>query len=118
MEILDIHSDKKLVDDIRELLSSARARVEAQVNVELLATYFEIGKLIAEYEGTHQERYGKSALLNLSKRLTREFGKGFSRSNMYNMRAFYLYKKIFQSVTGKLSWTHYCELLSISDEQA
>lgn len=47
--------------------------------------------------------------------LTKEFGKGFSRANLYNMRLFYLTYKKIQSVTGKLTWTHYCELLSISD---
>ena len=44
-----------------------------------------------------------------------EFGKGFSRSNLQNMRAFYLAYPICQTVSGKLSWSHYCELLTISD---
>lgn len=48
--------------------------------------------------------------------MTKELGRGFSRSNLQNMRAFYLNYDICQSVTGKLSWTHYCELLSIYDE--
>ena len=52
----------------------------------------------------------------MSKNLTRELGKGFSRSNIYNMRQLYIKYPIFQSVTGILSWTHYCELLSISDD--
>ena len=47
--------------------------------------------------------------------LTKEFGKGFSLSNVYNMRQFYLDYPKFQSLTGKLTWTHYCELMSISD---
>jgi predicted nuclease of restriction endonuclease-like (RecB) superfamily len=48
--------------------------------------------------------------------LTKEFGKGFSRSNLQNMRAFYLTYQKCQAVSGKLSWSHYCELLSISDK--
>lgn len=52
----------------------------------------------------------------LSKALTAEFGKGFSRSNLQNMRALYLNYENCQSLTGKLTWTHYCELLSISDK--
>lgn len=52
----------------------------------------------------------------LSKILTKEFGKGFSLSNVYNMRQFYIDYPIFQSLTGKLTWTHYCELMSISDQ--
>ena len=44
-----------------------------------------------------------------------EFGKGFSVSNLYNMRLFYVKHQKFQTVSGKLSWSHYCELLTISD---
>lgn len=51
----------------------------------------------------------------LSIELTKEFGKGFSRSNLQNMRQFYLTYEKCQTVSGKLSWSHYCELLSISD---
>jgi hypothetical protein len=53
----------------------------------------------------------------LSQCLTREYGKGFSRSNLYNMRLFYLTHKNVQTLSGRLSWSHYCELLIISDEQ-
>lgn len=60
--------------------------------------------------------YGKKQLLAISKNLTNKFGKGFSQSNLYNMKMFYMKYPIFQSVTGKLSWTHYCELLYISDD--
>lgn len=71
-----------------------------------------------EYEQQNQIRadYGKQTLRELSKELTREFGKGFSRSNLQNMRAFYLAYEKCQTVSGKLSWSHYCELLSITDE--
>ena len=55
---------------------------------------------------------------NLSKYLTKELGKGFSRSNLFNMRKFYLLYKSVQSLTGQISWSHYCELLSISDYAA
>ena len=59
--------------------------------------------------------YGKQTLKQLSKELTKEFGKGFSVSNLYNMRLFYMHHQKFQTVSGKLSWSHYCELLTISD---
>ena len=52
----------------------------------------------------------------LAKSLTEEFGKGFLRANIYNMRLFYLTYPKIQTVSGKLSWSHYCELLSISDD--
>ena len=113
-----IATDKTLIENIRNLLNNARARVSSFVNVELLQTYFEIGGLIAEYEKQNPKEYGKGGLLNISKALSKEFGKGFSRTNIHYMKSFYIYKQNFQSVTEKLSWTHYCELLDISDEQA
>ncbi|MGN1157384.1 MAG: DUF1016 N-terminal domain-containing protein, partial [Agathobacter sp.] len=60
-------------------------------------TYWNIGRIICEYEQTIPERadYGKQTLKELAKELTKEFGKGFSRANLYNMRLFYLtYEKI------------------------
>lgn len=92
--------------------------VAQQVNTQLLTTYWNIGRIIVEYEQQNQIRadYGKQTLRELSKELTREFGKGFSRSNLQNMRAFYLAYEKCQTVSGKLSWSHYCELLSITDE--
>ena len=60
-----------------------------------------------EYEqhGNEKAEYGSSLLTNLSRDLKLKFGKGFSKSNIYLMRLFYLKFQIFQSVTGKLSWT-------------
>ena len=117
-QILPINQDIKLVvHEIGDLLAAARRNVARQVNSELLSTYWNIGRIIAEYEQTVPERadYGKQTLKELSKALTNEFGKGFSRANLYNMRQFYLSYEKVQSVTGKLTWTHYCELLTISD---
>ncbi len=70
-----------------------------------------------EHEQENKERadYGKQTLKQLSKDLTKEFGKGFSVSNRYNMRLFYMQYQKFQTVSGKLSWSHYCELFVISD---
>ena len=59
--------------------------------------------------------YGKK-LLTLSKTLTNKFGKGFSRENLQNMRLFYLKYPNCQTLSSKLSWSHYCELLYISDD--
>ena len=99
-------------------IENARKNVAQQVNTQLLTTYWNIGRIIVEYEQQNQIRadYGKQTLRELSKELTREFGKGFSRSNLQNMRAFYLAYEKCQTVSGKLSWSHYCELLSITDE--
>jgi len=107
-----------MIAEIREILTSARSRVSQHVNMELLTSYWNIGRIIVEHEQGNNERaaYGKDTMNKLSKMLTNEFGKGFSVSNVYNMRQFYLDYPKFQSLTGKLTWTHYCELMSISDK--
>ncbi|WP_310603068.1 PDDEXK nuclease domain-containing protein [Anaerosporobacter sp.] len=106
-----------LVSEIRDILDTARKKVAREVNNELIASYWKIGEIIVRYEQNDSIRaeYGEQTLKQLSKALTSEFGKGFSRSNLQNMRAFYLDYEKCQSLTGKLTWTHYCELLSISD---
>lgn len=106
-----------VISEIKTLLDSSRKNVAAKVNQELLSTYWKIGEIIVRYEQNDQIRaaYGEKTLQQLSKSLSKEFGKGFSRSNIYNMRLFYLSYPIFQTVSGKLSWSHYGELLSIAD---
>jgi len=70
-----------------------------------------------EHENSERAEYRKKFLKELSKKLTKEYGKGFSKSNLFNMRKFYLKYQKFQTVSGKLSWFHYCEILSISDDK-
>ena len=107
-----------LIVKIKEVFKTSRMNAAQQLNTELLTAYWNIGRIIVEYEQDSKTRaeYGAQTLKDLSKTLSAEFGKGFSRSNLQNMRAFFLAYQKCQSVTGKLSWTHYCELLSISDE--
>lgn len=116
-EIDKIHKD--VYSSIKELMDNARNKVAREVNNILIQTYWEIGRIIVEDEQGNSDRaeYGKQLVTDLSKRLTKEYGKGFSRSNLQNMRNFYLSYPICQTLSGKLSWSHYCELLSISDEQ-
>ena len=116
-EIENIHQD--VFDNIKQLMDQARNRVSREVNTILVQTYWEIGRIIVEDEQGNLERaeYGKKLIADLSKRLTKEYGKGFSRANLQNMRSFYLLYPICQTLSGKLSWSHYCELLSVSDEK-
>ncbi len=106
-----------LVLQIKNVMETARRNVALEVNNELLQTYWHIGRIICEYEQTSPMRaeYGKQTLKELSKILTQEFGKGFSISNLQFMRRFYQTYQIQQTLSVKLSWSHYCELLSISD---
>lgn len=119
-KIQNIEKYQKLVDSIGFTIESARQRAVQAVNNELLKANWEIGKYIVEYEqhGNEKAEYGSSLLTNLSRDLKSRFGKGFSKSNIYLMRQFYLKHQIFQSLTGKLTWTHYCELLGVSDDNA
>lgn len=115
MNEIEKYSD--MINEIKDILQTARANVAQQVNTELLTTYWNIGRIIVEHEQNSKERaeYGQQTLKELSKILTKEFGKGFSVSNIQFMRRFYQTYQIQQTVSVKLSWSHYCELLSISD---
>lgn len=106
-----------IVKEIRWILDTSRKNVAQQVNTELLCAYWNIGRIICQYEQADSARadYGKQTLKALSKELTKEFGKGFSVSNIQFMRRFYQTYSIQQTASVKLSWSHYCELLSISD---
>ena len=101
-----------IIDEIKQILYTARENVVRTVNSELLTAYWNIGKIIVEYEqnGNLKSEYGKKQLLELSKELTKEIGKGFSVSNLQFMRRFYLEYKNQQTLSVKLSWSHYCEL--------
>ena len=109
-QILPLNQDINIVvHEIGDLLAAARSNVARQVNNELLSTYWNIGRIIAEYEQTVPERadYGKQTLKELSKALTNEFGKGFSVSDIQFMRRFYQTYQIQQTASVKLSWSHY-----------
>lgn len=115
----DIQIPQNMINEIRDIMNSARQNIASQVNNELVAAYWNIGRVIVEHEQNSSKRaeYGKDSMRQLSRTLTKEFGKGFSLSNLYNMRQIYVDYPKFQSLTGKLTWTHYCELLSISDRE-
>ena len=109
-----------LITNIGSLLEQGRKQAYQSINLILVKTYWEIGKQIVIYEqkGKEKAEYGSSLLNNLSKDLKLRYGKGFSKSNVYLMRMFYLNYPIFQTLSGKLSQSHYAELLSINDDTA
>lgn len=96
---------KKLVESIGGIYQDGKKAVYQAVDTAMVLTYWNIGREIVEFEqmGRQKAVYGESLLLNLSIDLKLRFGKGFSKSNIYFMRQFYLKKKIFQTVSGKLS---------------
>ena len=109
-----------LVDRIGSTLKQARENAIHAVNTELVKANWEIGRHIVEFEqeGKEKAEYGSALLANLAKDLKNKYGNGFSKSNIYLCRQFYLKYPTFQTVSGKLSWSHYADLLTISDDLA
>ena len=108
----------ELLDNIGSTLQIARENAVKAINRELVKANWEIGRYIVEFEqhGKEKADYGSSLLTNLSKDLKLRFGKGFSKSNVYLCRQFYIKYPKFQTVSGKLSWSHFSELLTVSDD--
>lgn len=95
-----------LYGQIRELILSARKAVSHSIDSIQVLTNFETGRLIVEHEqkGVERAEYGKQTLKELSKKLSIEFGRGYSLTNLKLMRQFYLmYKaRIGQTTSGQL----------------
>ncbi len=117
-ELIKNKEYNELVENIGSVYNKAKNKIISTINVEMLDAYWNIGKNIVEFEqkGKLKAEYGKKLLINLYKDLSAKYGKGFSRSNLQYMRLFYLHYPIRQTVSGKLSWSHYVELLTISDD--
>jgi predicted nuclease of restriction endonuclease-like (RecB) superfamily len=108
------------VEEIKAIMAKARQKIAGDVNSVMLDTYWQLGKSIVENEqnGEMNAQYGKKVLAELSKRLTRELGRGYSKSNLYNMRDLYISYPKFQMLSGKLSWSHYIEIKGVADADA
>ncbi len=106
-----------LLNSISETYANGRQKAIMAVNSNMVETYWKIGQYIIEFEqgGNVKATYGKALLENLSKDLFLVHGKGFSRSNLNNMRLFYQRFPICEELPHKLSWTHFCELIKIDD---
>jgi len=119
------NKETSLYSRIAEILEQSRNFVASTVNTAMVKTYFEIGRIIVEDEqnGKTRAEYGKEVLKNLSDRLTSQYGKGFSVTNLKQMRDFFLvYSKqlpISQTVSDQfnLSWSHYLFLMRIDNPQ-
>lgn len=121
--------NQNLFNRVIELLVQARQKVSQTINNTMAITYFEIGRMIVEEEqqGKEKAEYGKQILNELSEKLVVEFGKGFSETNLKQMRSFYLTYSIRQTVSDefakdytvpvqfKLTWSHYLKLMRIPD---
>ena len=111
--------------DMRKIIESSRDTAYRAVNTILVQRNWLIGHRIAEEDflGADRAEYGANIIAKLSKTLTAEYGKGFTKTNLYNFYSFYReYPEIFQTLSGKsptlLSWSHYAILLQVNDKQA
>jgi len=109
---------RDLLDRISKKYLAGQAQAVRSVNEIIVETNWQIGKYIVEYEqeGNPKAKYGAKLLINLAQDLTLMHGRGFSRPNLNNMRQFYLAFPICQTLSNKLSWSHYCEIIRISDD--
>ena len=115
------NNDEIIIDmynQISAIITNNKNKIFYQINNTLVETNFMIGKIIVENEqnGNIRAEYGKEVLMKLSKKLTNKFGTGFSRSGLQNMRLFYIRYKNSQPLAGNLSWSHYCYLIYIEDD--
>lgn len=115
--IVDAPEYVRLVSHISELWDNAKAKAAIAINTELLDANWETGRYIVEFEqgGNVKAKYGDKLLETLSKDLTRLKGKGFSRSNLNYMRKLYRVFPICETLSHKLTWSHYFELLKCED---
>ena len=107
----------ELINHITNLWTDAKADAIIAVNTHLLDANWRTGQYIVEFEQKGQARaeYGRQLLVNLSKDLTIRCGRGFSRSNLTYMRKFYLAFPKSETLSHKLTWSHYFELLKCDD---
>ncbi|MFA5948078.1 MAG: PDDEXK nuclease domain-containing protein [Candidatus Gracilibacteria bacterium] len=109
---------KSLLLNIGGILEDGRKQAYKTVNNVLIKTYWEIGKSIVEFEqkGKFKAEYGTELLDQLSCDLKFRYGKGFCRRNILDMRRFYIFYPIRQTLSAELSWSHYVQLISIKND--
>lgn len=122
------HDIEALYQRISKCLQSARKNVLRNIDTEMVSAYWNIGREVIEDEqkGSSRAIYGEEIIKKLSERLSHEFGKGYSVSNLRYMRQFYLVyqDQIRQTLSGellfepRLSWSRYCLLMKIGLKSA
>ena len=111
--------ESSIYENIRAKVAEAQKKVFATVNFVMVETYWNIGKLICEAQGDNERaEYGAGLLKYLSEKLTSEFGKGFTVTNLSYMRQFYIAFPNYHALRDELSWTHYRMLLKVEDVKA
>ena len=120
--IIAYEKSEHIIDDMQHIIDIAQRKAYQSINLVLVQRNWLLGKRIAEevMQGEDRAEYGAKVIKLLAKELTKIYGKGFSRTNLYNFYTFYKYfPQIVQSLTGQserlLSWTHYQTLLQVHE---
>jgi predicted nuclease of restriction endonuclease-like (RecB) superfamily len=112
-------SENLIYGQIKEILTTARAKAYSAVNFAMVEAYWHIGKQIVETQaGSERAEYGTQFLKYLSEQLTRDFGKGFEERELRKIRQFYLTFPIRDSLRPELGWTHYRLVLRVQEDNA
>ncbi len=113
-------AEDQLYQKVVTILEEARAAAHRAVNAAMARAYWLIGEAIVEEEQQGKKRagYGEQLLESLANKLTKNFGKGFTYSNLKNMRQFYLTFPIRHALRSELSWTHYRLLMRVENPDA
>jgi len=116
----DVVIKDNFYNNIRDILQTARDRTYKQVNFIMVEAYWNIGKQIVEEEqhGKHRAKYGSALIKELSKRLTLEFGKGFTSTNLKMMRQFYNTFPNSHTLCDQLTWSHYRLIIRVQNQNA
>ena len=97
--------EESVYSEVRRILEAARNRVYSALSSEMVKAYWSIGKMISQLTNSRAE-YGAFIISNLSKRLTQDFGKGFSERNVLYMRQVYEAFPNSANACAELSWSH------------
>lgn len=118
------HTDDILCD-VQGIIDASQQRAYQAVNVALVQRNWLVGQRIADetLKGDNRAEYGASVIKSLAKELTKMYGRGYTKTNLYNFYMFYkTFPEIFHSASGKfdarLTWTHYRILLQVKDTEA
>lgn len=104
--------------DIKERIINARSKMMKQIDTTMVEVYWYVGKIVSElYSNSSDGTYGKRIIEALSKKLTNEFGNGFSAVSIRRMRRFYEYYPNWSTVSTELSWAHFQELIRIERKE-
>jgi len=120
MNNFDLTSYEDIYSEIKETLLQSRNHAYNAVNFAIVQAYWQIGRIIVEHEqnGSLRAEYGKAVLQEISEKLQREFGSGFSVRNLQQMKKFYVLFPNTNALRSQLTWTHYRALLRIENDDA